>query len=183
MLHQQAQSQSFAVVFASGASKLLALQVVSLCRAESSNSHLDVLLQECLFFVQLASEQFSAKVTNCVREQLLVDIPCMTLQDFSEAADALGSLNLSEGWSSLSLRSRHSESGAQDAELRAQRGDPFEDSRSHREAGQEQQEDQYGSAQSVSQYEAPLLWCLRQLDTFRSLLLPADMYHVWTYTY
>ena len=95
--------------------------------------------------------------------QLLVVIPCMHLQDFSEAADALGSLNLSEGWSSLSLRSRHSESGAQDAELRAQRGDPFEENRSHREAGQEEEEDQYGSAQSVSQCDAPRLWSLQQL--------------------
>ncbi len=101
-------------------------------------------------------------------------IPYMHLQDFSEAADALGSLNLSEGWSSLSLRSRHSESGAQDAELRAQRGDPFEDNRSHREAGQEEEEDQYGSAQSVSQCGAPLLLSLWQLAKGNpmSLLLP-----------
>ncbi len=115
-------------------------------------------------------------------EQLLVVIPCVHLQDFSEAADALGSLNLSEGWSSLSLRSRHSESGAQDAELRAQRGDPFEDNRSHREAHQEEEEDQYGSAQSVSQYVAPLLWCLRPLHSFKSLSPPADIYG-WKYTY
>lgn len=46
---------------------------------------------------------------------------CILLQDFSEAADALGSLNLSEGWSNLSLRSRQSESGAQDIKLRDQR--------------------------------------------------------------
>ncbi|DBB02911.1 hypothetical protein WJX77_008919 [Trebouxia sp. C0004] len=76
------------------------------------------------------------------------DVSLPADKDFSEAADALGSLNLSEGWSSLSLRSRHSESGAQDAELRAQRGDPFEENRSHQEAGQEEEEDQYGSAQS-----------------------------------
>ena len=55
------------------------------------------------------------------------------LQDFSEAADALGSLNLSEGWSNLSLRSRHSESGAQDLELRNTRGDYAEASSSGRE--------------------------------------------------
>ncbi len=73
------------------------------------------------------------------------------LQDFSEAADALGPLNLSEGWSSLSLRSRHSESGAQDAELRAQRGDPFEASRSNQDAAQDDEEDQYASAQTVRQ--------------------------------
>lgn len=73
-----------------------------------------------------------------------------TLQDFSEAADALGSLNLSEGWSSLSLRLRHSESGAQDAELRAQRGDPFGEDTSHQEGDQEEEEDQFGTEQSVS---------------------------------
>jgi len=116
---------------------------------------------------------------SCMCEQLVV-IPCMHLQDFSEAADALGSLNLSEGWSSLSLRSRHSESGAQDAELRAQRGDPFEENRSHQEAGQGEEEDQYGSAHSVSQCEAPLLCSLQQLakGTFRSLFPPADIHHV-----
>jgi len=109
---------------------------------------------------------------SCMCEQLVV-IPCMHLQDFSEAADALGSLNLSEGWSSLSLRSRHSESGAQ-------RGDPFEENRSHQEAGQGEEEDQYGSAHSVSQCEAPLLCSLQQLakGTFRSLFPPADIHHV-----
>lgn len=74
------------------------------------------------------------------------------LQDFSEAADALGSLNLSEGWSSLSLRSRHSESGAQDAEMRAQRGDPFEEARSNREAAEDaaEEEEQYAARELVS---------------------------------
>lgn len=75
------------------------------------------------------------------------------LQDFSEAADALGALNLSEGWSSLSLRSRHSESGAQDSQLRAERGDPFETSRSRRanvEEEEEEEEEGYPSAQTVS---------------------------------
>lgn len=71
------------------------------------------------------------------------------LQDFSEAADALGALNLSEGWSSLSLRSRHSESGAQDSQLRAERGDPFEPSRSRR-ANVEEEEEEYSSAHNVS---------------------------------
>lgn len=74
------------------------------------------------------------------------------LQDFSEAADALGALNLSEGWSSLSLRSRHSESGAQDSQLRAERGDPFEASRSRRANVEEEDEEEegYPSAQTVS---------------------------------
>ena len=72
------------------------------------------------------------------------------MQDFSEAADALGSLNLSEGWSSLSLRSRHSESGAQDAQLRAERGDPFEASRSGREGEDEEEEHQHPSGHMVS---------------------------------
>lgn len=73
------------------------------------------------------------------------------LQDFSEAADALGALNLSEGWSSLSLRSRHSESGAQDSQLRAERGDPFEAGRSRRANVEEEDEEEgYPSAQTVS---------------------------------
>ena len=71
------------------------------------------------------------------------------LQDFSDAADALGSLNLSEGWSSLSLRSRHSESGAQDSQLRAERGDPFQSSTS-RESEDGEEEEQYSSPQNVS---------------------------------
>ena len=99
----------------------------------------------------------------------------MHLQDFSEAADALGSLNLSEGWSSLSLRSRHSESGAQDAELRAQRGDPFEDNRSHRDAGQEEEGDQYGSAQSVSQ--------LASQRPPKVSVAPLLTYTIWMYTH
>ena len=66
---------------------------------------------------------------------VFIDCNCQSkelLQDFSEAANALGSLNLSEGWSNLSLRSRHSESGAQDLELRNQRGDYSEASSSGR---------------------------------------------------
>ena len=72
------------------------------------------------------------------------------LQDFSEAADALGALNLSEGWSSLSLRSRHSESGAQDSQLRAERGDPFESSRRSRRANVEEEEEEQYPAHNVS---------------------------------
>lgn len=74
------------------------------------------------------------------------------LQDFSDAADALGALNLSEGWSSLSLRSRHSESGAQDSQLRAERGDPFETSRSRRANVDEEEDEEegYPPAQTVS---------------------------------
>ena len=72
------------------------------------------------------------------------------LQDFSEAADALGALNLSEGWSSLSLRSRHSESGAQDSQLRAERGDPFESSRRSRRANVEEEEEEEYPAHNVS---------------------------------
>lgn len=70
------------------------------------------------------------------------------LQDFSDAADALGSLNLSEGWSSLSLRSRHSESGAQDSQLRAERGDPFQSS-TDREGNVGEDEEPYSSPQNV----------------------------------
>ncbi|KAL0037491.1 hypothetical protein WJX79_010824 [Trebouxia sp. C0005] len=99
------------------------------------------------------------------------DVSLPADKDFSEAADALGSLNLSEGWSSLSLRSRHSESGAQDAELRAQRGDPFEENRSHREAGQEEGEDQYRSAQSDGSYENQSTEVTMDVSRFLSRLL------------
>ena len=76
------------------------------------------------------------------------------VQGLSEAADALGSLNLSEGWSSLSLRSRHSESGAQDSQLRAERGDPFEASRSGQE-GDEEDEARFSSQHNVSHAHQP----------------------------
>ena len=75
------------------------------------------------------------------------------LQDFSEAADALGALNLSEGWSSLSLRARHSESSAQDSQLRAERGDPLEPSRSRRANIEEEEEEEYSSAHNVSTFD------------------------------
>lgn len=76
------------------------------------------------------------------------------MQDFSEAADALGSLNLSEGWSSLSLRSRHTESGAQDSQLRAERGDPFQTSTSRQDDDGEEEE-QYPSPENVSTHTQP----------------------------
>ena len=73
------------------------------------------------------------------------------MQDFSEAADTLGSMNLSEGWSSLSLRSRHSESGAQSAERRDKRGNEFDANRSafdERGGSDDDEEEHFSSAQA-----------------------------------
>ena len=83
---------------------------------------------QCLPASVFPSMSFTGLACKCIFKHIV-----WLLQDFSEAADALGSLNLSEGWSNLSLRSRHSESGAQDLELRNTRGDYAEASSSGRE--------------------------------------------------
>ena len=79
--------------------------------------HLLEHLECCMQLSSLCADQQNLKMVT-------ENFTCY-VQDFNEAADALGSMNLSEGWSSLSLRSRHSESGAQSAERRDNRGSVF----------------------------------------------------------
>ena len=115
---------------------------------------------QCLPASAFSSRPFTVLGYKCVSNISFTVLACKCifkhiiwlLQDFSEAADALGSLNLSEGWSNLSLRSRHSESGAQDLELRNTRGDYAEASSSGREDlfDRDDQDDHLVSAALVS---------------------------------
>ncbi|KAL3157863.1 hypothetical protein ABBQ32_012277 [Trebouxia sp. C0010 RCD-2024] len=94
-------------------------------------------------------------------------------KDFSDAADALGSLNLSEGWSSLSLRSRHSESGAQDSQLRAERGDPFQSS-TDREGNVGEDEEPYSSPQNGQHQDDQTTQVTLDVSHFLSKHLQSD---------